>query len=67
MKTVSGMRLLVSLPADLTIKRLTYGNDGMLYAYCDVATGGEATVQVSTDDDGHGHIEQVIRIGAIDG
>jgi len=67
MRTISGFQLFVSLPEDLAIKRLTVGDDGMLYALCGAAAGGEATVRVSTGDDGHGHIEQIVRIGAGDG
>ena len=67
MQTVSGMRHFITLPEGLICKRLTVGDDGLVYAYCDDVAGGEATVQIRSDAQGRGHIEQVLRIEACHG
>ena len=65
MRTVSGFHHFITLPAGLAVKRMTAAG-GFLYAYCDDATGGEATVKIGTGEDGKGRIEQVLRIEAHD-
>jgi hypothetical protein len=62
MEDVSGIRHFVTLPEGLICKRLAVGDDGLVYAYCDDAAGGETSVQISSDTQGQGHIEQVLRI-----
>ena len=63
MRTVSGFHHFLTLPAGLAVKRMTAAG-GFLYAYCDDAAGGEATVKIGTSEDGKGRIEQVLRIEA---
>ena len=65
MRTVSGFRHFVTLPTGFAIKRMTAAG-GFLYVYCDDVAGGEATVKISTGEDGKGHIEQMLRIEAGD-
>ena len=64
MQTVRGFRHFLTLPEGLVCKRLTVGDDRLLYAYCDDAAGGEATLQISTGEDHKGRIEQMLRIEA---
>ena len=66
MQTVRGFRCFLTLPEGLIPKRLTGDPDGFLYAYCDDAAGGEATLKISTGEDRKGHIEQMLRIEAGD-
>ena len=67
MNIVSGMRLFCTMPAGLgPIRRLTVDEDGFVYAYCHDRAGGEATLKISTGEDGKGHIEQMLRIEAQD-
>ena len=63
MRTVSGLHHFITLPDVRTIKRMTVAN-GFLYVYCDDAAGGEKTLKIRIDEDGKGHIEQMLRLGA---
>ena len=64
MRTVSGFQHFLTFPPGLVCRRLTAGDDGFVYAYCDDALGSTVTVKISTGGDGKGRIEQMLRIEA---
>ncbi len=66
MRIVSGFQHFLTLPPGLVCRRLTAGDDGFVYAYCDDALGGAATVKIGIGGDGKGRIEQMLRIEAQD-